>query len=70
MPRQTTLIPKAPIARLFRDKGVPRVSSSALSVVVEFLSRRSETIAKRAIDIAKHRDSRTINQGDVRLAIK
>ena len=70
MPRQTTLIPKAPIAKIFKDMGAPRVSEDALLRVVEFLTQKSESVAATAIEIAKHRGSRTVNEGDIRLAVR
>jgi len=70
MPRQTTLIPKAPLARVFKEAGAHRVSDSALTSLVELLSEVSEQVASKAIEIAKHRGSRTVNEGDIRLALK
>ncbi len=69
MPRQTTLIPKAPLTRVFKAAGAPRVSDRALTEMVAFLTERSEQIAGKAIEIAKHRGSRTVNEGDIQLAL-
>ena len=70
MPRQTTLIPKAAILRIFKENGAPRVSDKALVRVVEFLTEKAEQVASKAIDIAKHRKSRTLNEGDIKLALR
>lgn len=70
MPRQTTLIPAQPVLRIFKRAGAPRVSRQAITKVVETLTKVSERVSVKAAEIAKHRGSRTINQGDVELALK
>ncbi len=69
-PKQVTLIPKAPLMRIFKKQGTERVSDRAVQLLVSFLTKNAEVIAANAVEIAKHRGSRTVNEGDVRLAAK
>ena len=68
MPRQTSLIPKAVLVKIAKDNGAPRVSDKAAQLLLETVTNRCEAVARKAIDIAKHRGSRTVNGGDIILA--
>jgi histone H3/H4 len=69
MPRQKLLVPQAPLIRIFRSVEDIRVSKKAAESLALFLYGQAKVVAKKSGEIAKHRNSRTVNGGDVRLAI-
>jgi histone H3/H4 len=70
MPRQKLLIPESPIVRMFKDLDNIRVSQNAMEYLAGFLLKEAQKVSIKAGEIAKHRSSRTINKGDITLAIK
>jgi len=68
MPRQISLIPKSVIVNIARESGAPRVSDKAAQLLVHTITKRCEEVATKAIEITKHRGSRTVNSGDIILA--
>ena len=70
MPRQKLLIPESPLSRIFKTLDNIRVSKSAMEYLAGFLLQEAKNVSKKAGEIAKHRNSRTINAGDINLAIK
>jgi len=68
--RRTTIIPKAPVARILLNAGAKRVSADAVDAFAEVLQAISEEIALNASRIAKHSGRKTIQEGDIRLAVK
>ena len=70
MPRKTSIIPKAPLARILTNVGAKRVSAEAADVFSEILTDIVEDIAKKAVQIAKHTGRKTVHEGDVKLAAK
>ncbi len=69
MPRQKLLIPEAPLERIFKGIENIRVSKECLQYLSEYLYNEAKRISIKAAEIAKHRNSRTINGGDIKLSV-
>lgn len=70
MGRKLSIIPKAPIGRIVINAGAKRVSQDAIDSFTEILTEKTEIIAKKAVEIAKHSGRKTVHEGDVKLAAK
>ena len=70
MPRPGTIIPKAPIAKIMQDNGAKRVSDDGVSALVSYLISYSTELSERAIKIANHSGRKTVQAGDIKLAVK
>jgi histone H3/H4 len=70
MPRPGTIIPKAPIAKIMQNSGAKRVSEDAVDVLVDYLIDYSTQLSERAIKIAKHSGRKTVQGGDIKIAVK
>ena len=70
MARKTTIIPKAPVARIVMNAGAKRVSAKAVDTFVNILEDIAHDIAVQSNRIAKHSGRKTIQEGDIRLAAK
>ena len=68
MGRKTTIIPKAPAARILMNMGAKRVSAEAVEAFVDVITNISEDIGEQAVRIAKHSGRKTVQEGDVKLA--
>lgn len=68
--RQTSIMPKAPVARILFKVGAKRVSQSATDAFADVVTQISEDIASKAVQIAKHSGRKTVQEGDIRLAAK
>jgi len=68
--KRSTIIPKAPLARIMMQSGAKRISSDALDVLVEVLEDKAMEIAAQAVKISKHAGRKTVNDGDIRLAVR
>lgn len=68
--RKTSIIPKAPVARILMNAGAKRVSADAVDAFAEVIQTKSEAIASQAAKIAKHSGRKTVQEGDVKLAVK
>ncbi|MGB7533282.1 MAG: histone family protein [Halobacteriota archaeon] len=62
-------IPTAPVTRLIRNAGAERVSEDASQALVEVLEEYGETVARKAVSLAKHAGRKTVNAEDVQLAV-
>ena len=70
MGRNTKPIPAAVMARILENAGAHRVSKEASEALAEVIEDKAKEIAEQALRIAKHSGRTTINDGDVRLAVK
>jgi len=62
------VIPFAPIERLIRTAGAPRVSEGAGIALTEILEDYGLGISKEAIKLAEHAGRKTIKAEDIKLA--
>ena len=58
----------ARIEKLIRTAGAHRVSADAVSQMNEVLSNYGSTIAKYAVEIARHSGRKTVKENDIKLA--
>ncbi len=68
--KRETIIPKAPIARIFLNSGAKRVSDEALSAMVELLEQKGTEIAQKAIRNSQHAGRKTVHDTDIKLAAR
>jgi len=62
-------IPTAPVTRLMRNAGAERVSEDASQALVEVLEEYGETVARKAVSLAKHAGRKTVKAEDVLEAV-
>jgi len=70
MPRKGNILPKAPLGRIMKSNGAKRVSDEALEKFSILLNSYAEDISKHAIRIAKNSGRKTVNAGDIKIALK
>ena len=70
MPKQISIIPKAPTARILLDHGAHRVSKEAMYYFGDILESYATEIAKKAAIIAHHSGRKTVKAKDLRLVVK
>ena len=70
MPKQISLIPKAPTARILINNGAHRVSKEAMYYFGDILEKYGLEIAKKGVMIAEHSGRKTLRASDLRLALK
>lgn len=68
--KRTTVIPKAPVARILMKVGAKRVSAEAASVFTDKLEEIARKIAEDAVRVAKHAGRKTVNDSDIKLAAR
>jgi len=68
--KRTSLIPKAPVARILMNAGAKRVSADAIDVFAEIIEDIGKKISQRAAKIAQHSGRKTVQEGDIKLASK
>ena len=68
--RQTSIMPKAPVARILFKVGAKRVSQPATDTFAEVVAQIAEEIATKAVQIARHSGRKTVQEGDIKLAVK
>ena len=68
--RNTSIMPKAPVARILFKAGAKRVSQPATDTFADVLTQIAEDIATKAVQIAKHSGRKTVQEGDIKLATK
>ena len=68
--RRTSIIPKAPVARMLLNAGAKRVSADAVDAFADVVQSIAEDIATNSARIAKHSGRKTIQEGDIKLAVK
>lgn len=70
MARRTNILPHAPFARILQNAGAKRVSESAVAELVDIMMDSALEISKRAVDIARHSGRKTVNDGDIKIAVR
>ena len=68
--KQTTIIPKAPCARILMNAGAKRVSAEAAQAFAEVLEDMAKEVAVQANKISKHAGRKTIHDSDIKIATK
>ena len=63
-------IPKAVAEKILKKAGAKRVSEDAKSAFADVLMSEASRIGEKASQIAKHSGRKTINESDIKLAIK
>ncbi len=58
----------ARVEKLIRDAGARRVSADATGMLNQVLTDYGISIAKYAVDLARHSGRKTIKEGDIKLA--
>jgi len=70
MPRNKEIIPRAPLARILKEMGAPRVSAEAAEAMGKMLTKIAKEIGRRAQELAEHAGRKTVLGEDVKLAAK
>ena len=63
-------LPLAPVGRIIKNAGAPRISEEATEALVKILETEAEEIAVEAVKLAKHAGRKTVKASDVELAVK
>lgn len=61
-------LPLAPLDRLLRKAGAPRVSESAAEALAEIFEQLGLKIGSQAMKLAKHAGRKTLTAEDIKLA--
>lgn len=70
MPRKTSTIPKASVARMLMKAGAKRVAQDGVDAFTEVLTEIALKISKKAAEISRHAGRKTVHEGDIKLAAK
>ena len=70
MNKDKSLLALAAMEKLLKKSGAPRVSEDAKEAMREVLEDYAEEIGEKAARIALHSGRKTVEAGDVKLAVK
>ena len=68
--KRTTIIPRAPVARILMKAGAKRVSADAAAAFTDKLEEMASKIAEDAVRVAKHAGRKTVHESDIKLAAR
>ena len=68
--KRSTVIPKAPLARILMNAGAKRVSADATTLFTDKLEEVARKIAENAVRISKHAGRKTVHDSDIKLAAR
>ncbi len=68
--KRTTVIPKAPLARILMNAGAKRVSADAVALFTDKLEEIARKIAEDSVRISKHAGRKTVHDSDIKLAAR
>jgi len=63
-------LPLAPVGRIIKNAGAPRISEEATETLAKILEAEAEEIAVEAVKLAKHAGRKTVKASDIELVIK
>ncbi len=68
--KRSTIIPRAPVARILMKAGAKRVSADGAALFTDKLEAIAVKIAEDAVRIAKHTGRKTVHASDIKLAAR